>query len=132
MEKTSLKEEEKSVEKDSLLKKTFPKSLRISRKKEFQVLRLSKNRLKGTFLILDYKFKENNFYPKLGITISSKIAKAHIRNKFKRRIREIFRLNQHNLYKNIEIHIIFKSISKNPNYQDLKKDFLHLISSIQK
>ncbi|NGX33742.1 MAG: Ribonuclease P protein component [Candidatus Anoxychlamydiales bacterium] len=132
MEETSLKEEEESVEKDLLLKFKFPKSLKIRKKNEFKALRLSKNRLKGSFLIFDYRFNEEISNPKLGITISSKIAKAHIRNKFKRQIREIFRLNQHSLDKNIEICIRVKKKSKDLKYQDLEKDFFNLISLIKK
>ncbi|HEU64554.1 MAG TPA: ribonuclease P protein component [Chlamydiae bacterium] len=132
MEETSLKEEEESVEKGSLLRFLFPKSLKIRKKNEFKAFKSSKNRLKGSFLIIDYRFNESISNPKLGITIRSKIAKAHIRNKFKRQIREIFRLNQQKLNKNIEILVISKKISKDLKYQDLEKDFLNLISSIKK
>ncbi len=132
MEETSLKEEEESVEKDSQLRFLFPKSLKIRKKNEFKAFHSSKNRLKGSFLIIDYRFNESISNPKLGIAIRSKIAKAHIRNKFKRQIREIFRLNQQKLNKNIEILVISKKISKDLKYQDLEKDFLNLISSIKK
>lgn len=132
MEKTSLKEEEKSVEKDSPLKFKFSKSFKIRKKNEFKVFNYSKNKLKGSFLILDYRLNKDLSNPKLGIIISSKIAKAHQRNKFKRQIREIFRLNQYKLDKNIEICIRAKKISKDLKYQDLEKDFFNLLPSIKK
>ena len=69
-------------------------------------------KLKGSNLVIYYRFNEDLSNPKLGITISSKIAKAHVRNKFKRQIREIFRLNQHSLDKNLEILVISKKASK--------------------
>lgn len=127
-----LKEEEKSAEKELPLNFSFPKSLKIRKKIEYKSFYYSKKRYKGSFITLDYRFNENLSYPRLGITISSKLAKAHIRNKFKRRIREIFRLNQHSLDKNIEIHILARAMSKDLNYQDLEKDFLNLISSLKK
>ena len=132
MEETSLKEEEESVEKGSQLKFLLPKSLKILKKNEFKALNSSKSRLKGSYLILDYRFNESISSPRLGITIRSTIAKAHIRNKFKRRIREIFRLNQHGFDKNLEILVISKKNSKNLKYQDIEKDFLNLISTIKK
>ena len=68
--------------------------------------------------------------PRLGITVSSKMAKAHIRNRFKRIIREIFRLNKHVLSKNLEINVLAKSLDKNLNYIEIEKDFLNMISII--
>ncbi|NGX52384.1 MAG: Ribonuclease P protein component [Candidatus Anoxychlamydiales bacterium] len=132
MAETSLKEEEESAGKGSQLKFLLPKSSKILKKNEFKALNSSKYRLKGSYLILDYRFNESISNPRFGITIRSKIAKAHIRNKFKRQIREIFRLNQRKLDKNLEILVISKKNSKDLNYQDLEKDFLNLISYIKK
>jgi len=132
MEETSLKEEGKSVEKDSPLRFLFPKSSKIRKKNEFKAFYSSKNRLKGSFLFLDYRFNDSLSNPKLGIKIRSKLAKAHIRNKFKRQIREIFRLNQQKLNKNLEILVISRKYTNDLKYQDLEKDFLNLISSIKK
>jgi len=125
-----LKEEEKSEEKGLRLNFSFPKFSKIRKKNDFKAFNLSKKRLKGCFLILDYRFNKTISNPRLGISISSKTAKANVRNKFKRQIREIFRLNQYKLDKNLEILVIAKPFFKNLKYQDLKKDFLNLIFSL--
>ena len=111
-----LTEEEESAEKDLLHNFSFPKKLKIRKKSEYRSLYKSASRLKGSNIYLDYRFNEKLELPRIGITISSKTAKAHLRYKFKRIIKEIFRLNRHKLDKSLEIHILAKSMSKDMTY----------------
>lgn len=132
MEERSLKEEEKSEGKDSRLRFLFPKSAKIRKKNDFKAFRISKNRFVGSFLVLDYRVNENITSPRFGIIISSKIGKSNVRNKLKRQALEIFRLNQHEFKKNIEILAILKKNAKNAKYQDLQRDVFKLISYLNK
>ncbi|NGX62800.1 MAG: Ribonuclease P protein component [Candidatus Anoxychlamydiales bacterium] len=127
-----LTEEEESAEKDLQLNFSFPKKLKIRKKLEYKSLYKSCIRLKGSNIYLDYRFNEKLELPRIGITISSKTAKAHLRNKFKRIIKEIFRLNRHKLNKSLEIHILAKSMSQDMTYIELEKDFLNLMNQIKK
>lgn len=109
---------------------SFSKSCKIRKSFEYAALKRSKKRVDGQSLAIGYRFNAKLEMPRLGITLSSKLAKAHIRNKFKRIIREIFRLNKHLLPKDLEINVFAKSLSKDLNYFEIEKDFLDLISSI--
>lgn len=132
MVKKYLKEEEKSVEKLSQLNFSFPKDLKIRKSFEYRRFAISRKRLKGLYISIDYRFNEALSSPRLGLTTPAKIGRAHLRVKFKRILREIFRLNRYNLMNNLEINVSAKAINKNLKYIDIEKDFLKLISFIKK
>jgi ribonuclease P protein component len=64
--------------------------------------------------------------PKLGLSVSRKVGKAHDRNLLKRRLREIFRLHQHEMNENIEIVFIPKKETCELSYIQLEKSVLLL------
>lgn len=132
MEEKLLKEEERSKEKSLQPNFSFPRALRIRKTFEFKIILSHRQKLYGKYINLDFRTNKNISYSKLGITISSKIAKAFVRNKFKRIIREVFRLNQSFfLKKNLEINISAKYLPENLRYRDIEKDFLNLIQKIK-
>ena len=131
MEEELLKEEENLKEKCSLHKAIFPKNFRILKSFEYRSLQLSKKKISGTCISIDYRFNDILKSPRLGITISSKLAKAVTRNRFKRISREVFRLNRHLLKDNLEINIFAKHIPSPFRYIDIEKEFIYLISLIK-
>jgi ribonuclease P protein component len=111
---------------------TFSKNFRILKSLEYKDLQLTKKKLIGTNFSIDYRFNNALKNPRLGITISSKTAKAHDRNKFKRLTREVFRLNKHLLDSNLEINVFTNKFNPNLKFIDIQKDFLNLIANIKK
>lgn len=111
---------------------SLSKLFKIRKSFEYFALNRSKKRVCGKYLTIDYRFNSNIEAPRLGITLSSKLGNAFIRNKFKRIIREIFRLNKNLLSKQLEINILAKKLDKNLSYIEIQKDFLELISVINK
>lgn len=63
---------------------------------------------------------------RIGFSISKKIGNAVVRNKFKRRLREISRLNSYQLLKGYDIICIVRLGARNINYEDLNNSFMHL------
>ncbi len=64
---------------------------------------------------------------RIGIVPSRKISKAVLRNKLKRRIREIFKLYKKNIKDSYDLVLNTRVEAVNASFEDLKKDFEHLI-----
>lgn len=64
--------------------------------------------------------KENRY----GITVSTKLGKAVIRNRVRRRLREIYRLNAHRFKPGYDIVVVARSRSVGAAYQKLEAGFL--------
>jgi ribonuclease P protein component len=71
---------------------SFPKNSRLRQKKDFDYLREGSKRLVLTPLVLYFRPSRFDFqHARLGLSISSKVGNAVVRNRFKRILREEFR-----------------------------------------
>lgn len=61
---------------------------------------------------------------RVGFTVTTKLGKAVVRNKVRRRMREIYRLNEHRLSAGLDLVIVARGRSVSAPYQTLEKDFL--------
>ena len=61
---------------------------------------------------------------RLGLTVGTKLGKAVVRNRLRRRFREIFRLNQSRLKQGYDIIIVGRTRAVNAAYRDLERAFL--------
>jgi ribonuclease P protein component len=86
---------------------SFKKEDRILKRSEFLELTRSGRKVQnGSFIAW---FKPGRFdHSRLGITVTRKVAKAALRNRIKRRVREYFRLNRRHLHHNWDINIAAK------------------------
>lgn len=80
----------------------------------------------NAFLVI-YKMKNDYDYSRLGISVSKKVGNAIIRNKIRRRLKEIFRLNEHKIKQRYDIIVIVRVRAKNITYWDLEKNFTYLL-----
>ena len=69
-------------------------------------------------------------YNRIGITVSKKIGNAVIRNKVRRRIREVVRLNTSALGKGLDIAIVAKREITRVKYAEICKSFLYLAGKL--
>ena len=67
---------------------------------------------------------------RLGITVGTKIGKAVVRNKIRRRIKEIYRLNEGKLKSGYDIVIVARVRSRDAEYLELEKDILKLCAKL--
>lgn len=63
---------------------------------------------------------------RVGITVSAKLGKAVARNRMRRRLREVYRLNEHRLSPGYDIVLVARGRSRTAKFQDLMTDFLSL------
>ena len=70
--------------------------------------------------------KEN----RLGLTVSTKVGKAVVRNKVRRRLREIYRLHQHELARGWDLVVVARVKAAFVPYAVLERDFLKLADKL--
>ena len=63
---------------------------------------------------------------RVGITVSKKLGKAHIRNRTRRRIREVYRLNEEKFQPGWDIVVVARSKAVDAPFDKLTKSYLTL------
>ena len=61
---------------------------------------------------------------RLGITVSTKVGKAHTRNRVRRRLREIYRLHEGDMRPGYDFVVVARIRAAKVTYQRLEKEFL--------
>ena len=118
------------LERDIIVNSSFPADLRIKKKREFAAVRAEGKKV-YTFSLIIYVLKNQLEHPRLGLIVSKKVSKkAVVRNKIKRRLREIFRLNQNSL-DSFDMVIIAKQNAAECEYADLEKNFIKALKNAE-
>lgn len=61
---------------------------------------------------------------RVGFTVTTKLGKAVVRNRIRRRLREIYRLNEGRLQRGADLVIVARSRAAEAPYRALERDFL--------
>ena len=77
------------------------------------------------FLVL-YARKNRTGTNRVGITVSKKLGKAHIRNRVRRRLREVYRLNEDKFQPGWDIVVVARSKAIDAPFDKLVKGYLAL------
>ena len=77
------------------------------------------------FLVL-YARKNRTPANRVGITVSKKLGKAHVRNRVRRRFREIYRLNESLFQPGWDIVVVARARSVDADFGKLTKAYLQL------
>jgi ribonuclease P protein component len=104
----------------------LPRSSRLQRGSEFKLVRASGKSWIGTHLILAALHRETGFPSRVGIITTRRLGNAVVRNRIRRKIREIFRLNQHHVRQGYWVVTIARVSSAFASYQELERDWLRL------
>ena len=104
----------------------FSSSLKLNH--IFQRLYHTKGAADGLLVI--YARKNRTECNRVGITVSKKLGKAHIRNRTRRRIREVYRLNEDRFQPGWDIVVVARSRAVGAPYKKLEKNYLSLADSL--
>lgn len=77
------------------------------------------------FLVL-YARKNRTESNRVGITVGKKLGKAHIRNRIRRRIREVYRLNEDKFQSGWDIVVVARSRALDVSFDRLTESYLSL------
>lgn len=106
------------------LRFSFKKVERLKNRSEFEKVFGKGKFLNGKYLTLAYIRDSKR---KVGFIISKKVRGAVIRNKLKRRLREIYRMEKVNLPNNVHIVVIAR---EEASYELLKEDLINLLKKV--
>lgn len=103
---------------------------RLTKKKDFEAVFKNGYPLNGDIIFL--KFLKNNLdFSRFGFIVSGKVSKkAVIRNKIKRRLREIIRLKIKDIKNGFDIIIIAKFAIIDKEYQEIKEVLNKILNKI--
>ena len=83
------------------------------------------NGLASPYMVL-YARKNRTGANRVGITVSKKLGKAHIRNRIRRRLREVYRLNEEAFQSGWDIVLVARSRALNAPFSQLNASCLSL------
>ena len=104
------------------VKLQFPKSRRLRSRDEFRRIKKYGKRITGRTVIFDV-LTEKFPYRLLGVTASKRFGNAVARNRFKRLIREAFRIKQYLLPPGLIINASPRNNDSMPTFQEILEDF---------
>ena len=94
----------------------------------FQRLYRSKGVADG-YLVL-YARKNRTGLNRVGVTVSKKLGKAHVRNRTRRRIREVYRLNEERFLPGWDIVVVARSKAVDAPFDALVHSYLSLAKKV--
>ena len=104
----------------------FPKASRLTRTAEFALVKKDGKSWIGRHVTLGILHRTGENATRLGIITTRRIGQAVVRNRIRRRLREIFRLNQHRLISGVWIVTIARVSATGATFHQLERDWLRL------
>lgn len=102
------------------------KKYRIKKEDDFHRIIKEKKSFANRHFVMYYSANKDN-HMKLGISVSKKLGKAHIRNKLKRYVRECINKNKDKI-KSYDIIIIVRKSAVDIEFLEFSKSINHLLT----
>jgi len=105
---------------------SFPKARRLTRTSEYERVKRDGLVRRGKLLTLSAAVVDNSGPCRVGFITSRRLGIAVVRNRVRRRLREIVRQHQHDLRQDLWIVVIAKGDAANASYRALEDEWLRL------
>ena len=86
--------------------------------------RLYRSRGAADALLVLYARRNKSGTNRVGVTVSKKLGKAHIRNRIRRRVREVYRLNEDKFQSGWDIVVVVRSKAVEADFRKLTASYL--------
>nr|CRH07616.1 Ribonuclease P protein component [Candidatus Magnetococcus massalia] len=106
---------------------SFPKTARLLAPRDFRRVLAARRRKDGRLFVL-YSCTGSGQSPRIGLTVSRKVGKAHERNRIKRIAREVFRLHRGYLVTDRDFVLIAKPRAGQSDNATLRREIERLLS----
>lgn len=100
----------------------------LKKNKEFKTVFDRGKSLADRNIVVYFHRNSNNKSPKIGLVVSKKFGNAVRRNRLKRVIKEVFRLNSYKLIREYDLIVIPRYNNNEIIYEKMEKSFLKLCS----
>ncbi|HEY0790417.1 MAG TPA: ribonuclease P protein component [Chthoniobacterales bacterium] len=104
----------------------FPRSARLTRASEFRQVKSEGKSFTGKHLVLGVLPSSVSQEVRVGIITSRRVGPAVTRNQVRRRLREIFRLNQFRFTRGLWMVIIARVSAASATYEQLQREVMRL------
>jgi ribonuclease P protein component len=105
---------------------SFSKEERITKAKDFKRVYENRKVVKNRYLAL-YFLSKIEKGKRIGFSLSKKLGRAVVRNRIKRILREIYRLNKHKIKDNLDLVVKVKERFPEISYRSIEPYFLNLL-----
>ena len=105
---------------------SFPKARRLTHRSEYERVKREGITQRGKLLMLNAMPVENSGPWRAGLVTSGRLGGAVVRNRVRRRLREIVRRHQHDLRRGVWFVIIARHEAATASYGALEDEWLHL------
>ncbi|MBE6985764.1 MAG: ribonuclease P protein component [Ruminococcaceae bacterium] len=79
----------------------------------------------GNRYLVIYCRRNGSKFSRLGLTVSTKLGKAVVRNRMRRRLREVYRLQEKRLLSGFDIVVVARSAAVDADFPKLQSAFRH-------
>ena len=105
---------------------SFPKTRHLTRTSEFDRVKQQGHPERGRFMVLSILTMPESGASRVGFITSRRLGSAVVRNRVRRRLREIVRKHQHDLREDFWIVLIARPDAANASYRALEDEWLRL------
>ncbi|MDQ6891643.1 MAG: ribonuclease P protein component [Acidobacteriota bacterium] len=106
------------------VRETFSRDDRLRKRTEFEACYASGVRVSGRHLVLFLRSDPAASRPRIGISVSKRVGDAVVRNRVKRRLRELFRRTRASLLdRPVEIAVNARPSAASAPFEDLARDY---------
>lgn len=105
---------------------SFPRSRRLTNASEYERVKRDGFARRGKLLIANVALVENSGLCRVGFVISRHVGSAVVRNRVRRRLREVVRQHQHKLREGFWVVLIARRDAVDASYRALQDEWLRL------
>lgn len=105
---------------------SFPKARRLTRASEFERVKRDGLVQRGKLLTLSATVVDNSGLCRVGLITSRRLGNAVVRNRVRRRLREIVRQHQHDLRQDLWIVLVARRDAATASYHAMEDEWLRL------
>jgi ribonuclease P protein component len=110
----------------------FPKAARLRKRNEFLAVQQGRASVQvSAACLLALALPNGTTTARLGLTVSSKVGNAVVRNRIRRHLREVFRTRIQELPKGIDVVLIARTSAAHASRDDLAKAFGQVSSRLK-